>query len=257
MIGFMAKITWGVPALISIEFGLVIEFTNPVRIAILGVLKIALPTEEAAILQLQVNFVGIIDFEKGYLSFDASLYNSRILTFTLEGDMALRLNWGSSKGFLMSVGGFHPAFKPPQELNVPNLKRLTLTILSGNPNLVLTSYFAITSNTVQFGAKIDFRFKSGSLSVVGYLQFDVLFQFSPFRFVCNISAGLGVKAGSSTLFSIKLDFDYQDPHRGMPKAPLHSLYCSLHSKYVSTLPGVKYNKLFNRASLYCQGSWRQ
>ena len=211
MIGFMAKITWGVPALISIEFGLIIEFTNPVRIAILGVLKIALPTEEAAVLQLQVNFVGIIDFEKGYLSFDASLYNSRILTFTLEGDMALRLNWGSSKGFLMSVGGFHPAFKPPQELNVPSLKRLTLTILSGNPNLVLTSYFAITSNTVQFGAKIDFRFKAGSLSVVGYLQFDVLFQFSPFKFLCNISAGLEVKAGSSTLFSIKLDFELSGP----------------------------------------------
>ena len=211
MIGFMAKITWGVPALISIEFGLIIEFTNPVRIAILGVLKIALPTGEAAVLQLQVNFVGIIDFEKGYLSFDASLYNSRILTFTLEGDMALRLNWGSSKGFLMSVGGFHPAFKPPQELNVPKLKRLTLTILSGNPNLVLTSYFAITSNTVQFGAKIDFRFKKGSFSVVGYLQFDVLFQFSPFKFVCNISAGLEVKAGSSTLFSIKLDFELSGP----------------------------------------------
>jgi hypothetical protein len=190
MIGFMAKITWGVPPLISIEFGLAIEFINPVRIAILGVLKIALPTEDAAILQLQVNFVGIIDFEKGYLSFDASLYNSRILTFTLEGDMALRLNWGSSKGFLMSVGGFHPAFKPPQELNVPNMKRLTLTILSGNPNLVLTSYFAITSNTVQFGAKIDFRFELSEFSVIGYLQFDVLFQFSPFNFICNIAAGL-------------------------------------------------------------------
>jgi len=211
MIGFMAKITWGVPALITIEFGLVIEFTNPVRIAILGVLKIVLPTEEAAILQLQVNFVGIIDFDNGYLSFDASIYNSHILTFTLEGDMALRLNWGHSKGFLMSVGGFHPAFKPPQELNVPNLKRLTLTILSGNPNLVLTCYFAITSNTVQFGAKIDFRFEVSEFSVVGYLQFDVLFQFSPFKFICNISAGLEVKMGSSTLFSIHLDFQLSGP----------------------------------------------
>ncbi|HEY6977506.1 MAG TPA: DUF6603 domain-containing protein, partial [Chitinophagaceae bacterium] len=116
-----------------------------------------------------------------------------------------------SKGFLMSVGGFHPAFKAPQELNVPNLKRLTLTILSGNPNLVLTAYFAVTSNTVQFGAKIDFRFKAGSFSVVGYLQFDVLFQFSPFKFICNISAGLEVKMGSSTLFSIKLDFELSGP----------------------------------------------
>src|SRR4030095_8498538 len=177
----------------------------------LGVLKIVLPTEEAAILQLQVNFVGIIDFDNGYLSFDASIYNSHILAFTLEGDMALRLNWGHSKGFLMSVGGFHPAFKPPQELNVPSMKRLTLTILSGNPNLVLTSYFAITSNTVQFGAKIDFRFEVSEFSVVGYLAFDVLFQFSPFKFICNVSAGLEVKMGSSTLFSIHLDFELSGP----------------------------------------------
>jgi len=211
MIGLMAKITWGVPSLVTIEFGLCIEFTNPVRLAILGVLKIVLPTEDAAILQLQVNFVGIIDFDNGYLSFDASIYNSHILTFTLEGDMALRLNWGSDKAFLLSVGGFHPSFKPPAALNVPSLKRLTLTILSPNPNLVLTAYFAVTSNTVQFGARIDFKFEVAGFSVVGYLGFDVLFQFSPFKFIADITAGLEVKMGSSTLFSINLDFELSGP----------------------------------------------
>lgn len=211
IIGLMARITWGVPALITIDFGLMIEFASPVRLAILGVLKIALPTEEAAILQLQVNFVGIIDFEKGMLSFDASLYNSRILTFTLEGDMALRLGWGETKGFLMSVGGFHPSYKPPTELKVPSLKRLTLTILADNPRLILTCYFAVTSNTVQFGAKIDFRFEISEFRVLGYLYFDVLFQFSPFKFIAGIGAGLEVKIGSTTLFSITLDFELQGP----------------------------------------------
>jgi hypothetical protein len=211
MIGLMAKITWGVPSLVTIEFGLCIEFTNPVRLAILGVLKIVIPTEDAPILQMQVNFVGIIDFDNSYLSFDASIYNSHILTFTLDGDMALRLNWGDEKAFLMSVGGFHPSFKPPASLNVPNLKRLTLTILSPNPNLVLTAYFAVTSNTVQFGARIDFKFEVSDFSVVGYLGFDVLFQFSPFKFIADITAGLEVKMGSSTLFSINLDFELSGP----------------------------------------------
>ena len=211
MIGLMAKITWGVPSLVTIEFGIAIEFTNPVRLAILGVLKIVIPTEDAPILQLQVNFLGIIDFDNGYLSFDASIYNSHILTFTLEGDMALRLNWGSEKAFLMSVGGFHPSFKPPASLNVPSLKRLTLTILTPNPKLVLTAYFAVTSNTVQFGARIDFKFEVAGFSVVGYLGFDVLFQFSPFKFIADITAGLEVKMGSSTLFSINLDFELSGP----------------------------------------------
>jgi hypothetical protein len=229
IIGLMAKITWGVPSLVTIEFGICIEFTNPVRLAILGVLKIVLPTEDAAILQLQVNFVGIIDFDNGYLSFDASIYNSHILTFTLEGDMALRLNWGNEKAFLLSVGGFHPSFKPPASLNVPKLKRLTLTILSPNPHLALTAYFAVTSNTIQFGARIDFKFSLGPFSVVGYLGFDVLFQFSPFKFIAGITAGLEVKMGDSTLFSINLDFELSGPTPWNAKgtASFHLLFISV------------------------------
>jgi len=211
IIGLMARITWGIPALITVDFGLIVEFANPTRIAILGVVKIVLPTEEAAVLRLQVNFVGIIDFEKGMLSFDASLYNSRILTFTLEGDMALRLGWGQTKAFVLSIGGFHPAFKPPTDLHLPSLKRLTLTILADNPKLVLTCYFAVTSNTIQFGARLDLLFSMSEFKIVGYLYFDVLFQFSPFMFIAAIGAGLAVKMGSTTLFTITLDFQLSGP----------------------------------------------
>jgi len=211
MIGFMARITWGVPALITIDFGLIIEFASPTRIGILGVLKIVIPTEEAALIRIQVNFLGLIDFEKGELSFDASLYNSRILLFTLEGDMALRLSWGAEKAFLLSIGGFHPAFTPPARLKLSNLKRITLNILSPNPKLVLTTYFALTSNTVQFGANADLKYGVSGFGIEGYLGFDVLFQFSPFEFVANIRAGVAVKAGGSTLMSIHLELELRGP----------------------------------------------
>ena len=209
MLGFMLRITWGVPSLVIIDFGLIVEFANPVRIAILGVLKIVLPTEEAAILRIQVNFVGIIDFDKGELSFDASLFGSRILTFTLEGDMAVRLNWGAEKMFLLSVGGFHPAFKPPAGLT--NMRRLGLVILPDNPRLACTTYFAVTSNTVQFGAKVELRAEVAGFSVEGMLGFDVLFQFSPFKFIAHIYASVAIKAGGATLFSIRLDFQLEGP----------------------------------------------
>jgi hypothetical protein len=125
--------------------------------------------------------------------------------------MCLRLGWGETKGFLLSVGGFHPAFKPPAELHVPALKRLTLNIFSGNPRLILTCYFAVTSNTVQFGARLDLLFELSEFKVVGYLYFDVLFQFSPFKFIANIGAGLEVKMGDTTLFCITLDFELSGP----------------------------------------------
>lgn len=211
IIGLMAKITWGTPTLLSIEFGLAVEFPNPVRIAILGVLKAILPTEDEAILFLKVSFVGIIDFEEEYLSFDASLYGSKLLTFTLEGDMAIRLFWGGEKEFLLSLGGFHPTYTPPAYLKLSRMTRLTLNILNGNPRLILTTYFALTSNTVQFGASVDFYFKVSKFKVVGFLGFDVLFQFSPFRFVAGIEARLSVKCGNKTLMSIGLQFDLQGP----------------------------------------------
>ena len=210
-LGVMALVIWNVPPVISVELGLIIEFTNPVRIVILGVLKAVLPKQDSPIIQIEVNFLGVIDFEKGMLSFDASIVNSKILFITLEGDMALRLSWGEKKDFLLSVGGFHPAYNPPAHLYLPKMKRITISLLSGNPNLTLTSYFAITSNTVQFGAALDFSFRISKFGVYGHFSFDVLFQFSPFHFIANVSASVDVKLGSSTLFSIGLSFELQGP----------------------------------------------
>ena len=36
----------------------------------------------------------MIDLEQESFSFDASLYDSKLLAFTLSGDMAVRLYWG-------------------------------------------------------------------------------------------------------------------------------------------------------------------
>lgn len=211
VLGPMAAITWGVPTILRVDLGVVIEFANPVRFGILGVLRVILPDENAALIKIQVAFLGMIDFEKGMLSFDASLFDSKILTFGLEGDMVLRISWGSKPDFVLSVGGFHPRFKAPTHLQIPVMKRMTLKILSGNPRLTLTCYFAVTSNTVQFGAGIDFYFGVSGFKVVGEFGFDVLFQFSPFRFIADARARLAVKAGSTTILSLSLEFTLEGP----------------------------------------------
>ena len=72
--GPMAKITWGTPTLLTADIGLVLEVPEPVRLLILGVVRGILPDETAAILRLQVNFLGVIDFEQERFSFDASLF---------------------------------------------------------------------------------------------------------------------------------------------------------------------------------------
>jgi hypothetical protein len=112
LMGPMGKLGWGTPTLMSVEIGLLLEIPRP-AFAIVGVLRLQLPAEEFGTIYIQVNFSGSVNFEKGQLQFDASLYNSRILIDPITGDMALRIYWGGDPNFLLTVGGFHPAYTPP------------------------------------------------------------------------------------------------------------------------------------------------
>ena len=209
--GPMAKIAWGTPTLVTIDLGLVLEVPDPVRLVLLGVLRAVLPDESAAILRVQVNFLGEINFERRQLKFDASLFDSKLLGFTLTGDMALRLDWGADANFLLTVGGFHPAYQPPA-MDLPAIRRLTLALLAGdNPRLKLELYFAVTSNTAQFGAKLELYAAAWKFNVYGFLTFDVLFQFNPFYFIAEITAMLALRVGSSSFASIKLTLTLEGP----------------------------------------------
>ena len=178
LIGPMAKIGWGTPTLVSVSLGVIIEI--PGNIAILGVLKVALPTEDEAILVLQVNFAGAIEFDKKRLYFFASLYDSRILFITIDGEMGLLVAFGDQPNFVLSVGGFHPAFKPPP-LPFPSPQRISISLLDTSvARIGVQGYFAVTTNTAQFGAQAELFFGFSAISVEGHLGFDALFQFSPF-----------------------------------------------------------------------------
>jgi hypothetical protein len=209
LIGPMAKLGWGTPKLVSLELGLILEIPRP-AFAILGVLRVELPAENAPLLRLQVNFLGVVDFEKRQISFDASLFDSHLLTFTLTGDMAVRIAWGDDTNFLLTVGGFHPAYTPPP-LGLPDLRRLGIVIFQGNPNLRAEAYFAVTSNTVQFGAKVELYAGASVFNVYGFLALDVLIQLNPFKFIAQVNAMLAVRCGSSTLFSVSLELTLEGP----------------------------------------------
>jgi hypothetical protein len=204
--GLMAIIGWGTPTLIAVELGLIIQVPDPVQLAIIGVVRVQLPDKKAPIINLQANFIGGVDFEKGEMFFFAGLFESNLAQYRISGEMYFALNWGDSPNFLFTVGGFHPAFKPPPLRAISgNLKRLTINLLpTDNPRLTIQAYFAVTSNTVQFGASVDFYFKVSKFKVVGYLYLDALFRFSPFYFIVEIGAGLSVMLGSSELLGIHL-----------------------------------------------------
>ncbi|HMJ46130.1 MAG TPA: DUF6603 domain-containing protein [Ferruginibacter sp.] len=209
LVGPMGKLGWGTPTLISLSLGLIIEI--PGNIAILGVLKIALPEERIPLIQIQVLFVGTIDFDKKMLTFDASLYESFILTMTLEGDMAVRLKWGDDPDFILTAGGFHPSYTPPP-LALPTLRRMAINILNTDiARIRIECYQAVTSNTVQFGSKAELYFGFSAISIKGHIQFDALFQFSPFYFIIEISGSVSLDIFGMGVYSIRLRFTLEGP----------------------------------------------
>jgi hypothetical protein len=215
LIGPIALITWSNPPLISVKVAIIIEIPKPIRVVIVGILQLALPDPDDAVLKLKVAFMGAIDVEASLLSFDASIYDSYIGTegykLTIEGDIALRLCWGPQPEFLTSVGGFHPQYHPPAYLQLPPMRRISVSLAKDNPRLSLGAYFALTSNTLQFGARLDLLFNVSSFSVVGQFSLDVLLQFSPFSLQADVSARLSVRSGSDELMSISLDFTLTGP----------------------------------------------
>lgn len=201
LIGPMAKIGYGTPTLASLTLGLIVEFPE-VTITILGVLKVVLPDEKADVLRLQVNFVGRIEPANKLLWFYAELYDSRVLFITLEGGMGLLVNWGSNSNFVFSVGGFHPRYNPPP-LPFPSPPRLAVNILNESYARVrIEGYFAVTSNSVQFGARVEVFFGVSAFNIDGHFGFDALFQFDPFYFSFSLSVSLSVKLFGMGLFSV-------------------------------------------------------
>ena len=209
LIGPMAKLGWGTPTLVSLSLGVIIEI--PGNIAILGVLRVALPDENLAVINIQVNFVGTIDFTKRLFSFDAALFDSRLLTMTLEGDMAVRFSWGDQPDFLATAGGFHPAFTPPP-LPLPTLRRLAISILdTPKARIRVEAYFAVTTNTVQFGANAELFFGFSSLSIQGSVGFDALLRFSPFYFIVEVRARVALRVAGMDTLSLRLKLSLEGP----------------------------------------------
>lgn len=216
LIGPMIKLGWGNPPLITISLGIIIEIKenaggNLERIAILGVLKCILPEEKSSILVLQVNFIGEVDFTKKTGFFFASIFESRIMTTTIEGQMGVLVAWGDDSNFVVSVGGLHPRFNPPP-LPFPMPNRISLNILNESWGKIRAEgYFAVTTNTAQFGAKIEVKFGFSKFKIDGHLAFDALFQFNPFYFIVEISGKVSLKVFGAGVFSVSLKLSLEGP----------------------------------------------
>lgn len=209
LIGPMAKLGWGTPTLVSLTIGIIIEI--PGNIALIGVLRVALPTDDAAVVVLQVSFIGAIEFDKSRGWFFATLFDSRVLFITIQGEMGLLIAFGDDANFVVSVGGFHPRYSPPA-LPFPTPRRIALDILNTSvARIRAEGYFAVTSNSVQFGCMAEAFFGFSALNVSGHFQLDALIRFSPFFFIISFSSEFEVKVFGIGVWGLRIRLEVQGP----------------------------------------------
>lgn len=190
--GPAAEVTWlqvGGFSLLRLSLVALLEIPRG-RVVVLGRGAFSTPP----MLAFRVDLLGEIDPRHGVVALDMALVEGRVLgLLRAAGTMALRVRTSEPTHALLTIGGFFPGFR----VNVPGLPPQQRISMGPDLPLPLTfrfeGYLAVTDGTFQVGARIEIAFDLG-LSVHGYLQFDAMAQFDPFRFHARLAGGVDVGA---------------------------------------------------------------
>lgn len=203
-VGPIGELGWGGEAgFVVAKVGIVLSLPDPLLI-ILGSVRVGVPSTKVKprIVDLQAEVYGELTPE--HLLVIVGLVNSKIAQISISGDIGVYIQWAGGGDFGLSVGGFFPGYEPPKALAGLRIIRIDLSPASFI-SLRAEGYFAITANSLQFGAGVHLDAKLGPVRGKAWLTLDALFQWSPrFYFEVRISAGISLSVAGADVF--KVDF---------------------------------------------------
>lgn len=209
-LGLMALITWGM-SIIEGKLGILIELGGSGKVVLIGQLQALLPNRENPLVAFHLDVMGIIDFGQELVSIDARLYDSRVLVFSVSGEMALRLNYSHSHpDFALAIGGFFPSYRPT--IDFPELRRALVHMDNDFADIQLSCYFAITANSVQTGSQLTVHAEWGGIEITGKTGFDALIRFNPFYFEVRFYFYLKVRFEGASLGGLDLRATLSGPN---------------------------------------------
>jgi len=206
--------------LVSVSWGAEIE------IGLLGLSRMSAPTRvtpDKTIACAELALRGVIRIAEGLIQFEARLTaNSFIFSkdCRLTGGFAFCL-WfkGPHAGdFVISLGGYHPAFlRPGHYPLVPRVGMQLQIAPSPGSELSITgeAYFALTPSCIMVGGKLCAVFKSGGIEAWFIAYADFLMNWQPFYYqaVMSISLGIALRLGA---IAIRLDVGVELRLQGPP-----------------------------------------
>jgi hypothetical protein len=179
-------------AIVNVTGVLYIALDRGVDIGLIGVARMALPADDSALVSVELALKVRFSSTEEVFSIQAQLTdNSYLLSrdCQLTGGFAYFV-WFSQSQFLLTLGGYHPAFhKRPEFPDVPRLgyhwSFLGVVAIKGE------SYFALTNTCVMAGTRLDATYGPGWLFVWFSADCDFLISWDPFYYDIAIGVSVG------------------------------------------------------------------
>ncbi|MEZ4444534.1 MAG: DUF6603 domain-containing protein [Polyangiaceae bacterium] len=162
------------------------------EIGLLGVGRLAQP-KGSPIVSIELAVKVRYSSAEGLLSIQAQLTDNSWLLMRdcqLTGGFALFV-WFTTGKFVLTIGGYHPAFEPEPEF--PVVPRLGFRCdVFGAIVIKGESYFALTNSCVMAGVRLEAAYDIGWLKAWFRAWADFLLSWDPFHYDISIGVELGV-----------------------------------------------------------------
>ncbi|HEU4694465.1 MAG TPA: DUF6603 domain-containing protein [Vicinamibacterales bacterium] len=217
VVGLLAEIEWRAET--GTKFGsfrlALLGELEKLQFGLYGTAQLGFPTiDEAHILRVRAAAEALYDHRAGF--FRASFTLIEALLFDrvhLTGGAAMLIRWGGRNEFAVTLGGFHPSFRPfiPEGLREPPRlgaywKPHSLVELS------IKAYFALTSTSLQFGFAAHVEAGASWGGFRADAEFNFLVMTDPVtRFELDLSFRVTVSLFGADLISASLSGSLTGP----------------------------------------------
>ena len=237
LLGILAKIGWLTPSLILMDLALILEFGSRTRLLALGRISAS---------SRRPTTISSASTSRPWASSTSTTARRRSMPcWWTRGSPTSSRSPDPRHCAPASAAGRASSCRSADSTRAsrrrPTARRSsasTIALSSGNnPRLICEAYFAITSNTVQFGARAALYASAAGFSVEGEVGFDVLVQLIPLHFIADFQARLQLKRGSHNLFMVGLKGSLEGPRplRVRGKATFEILWCDFSVSFDTTL----------------------
>ncbi|HEX5087846.1 MAG TPA: DUF6603 domain-containing protein, partial [Nocardioides sp.] len=180
--------------LVNITAVVYVALNNGAEVGLLGVARMALPADDAAIVSVELALKARFSTAEGLFSVQAQLTDNSWLISRdcrLTGGFAF-FTWFRESQFLLTLGGYHPAFVPRPEYPVVPRIGFQWTFL-GVVHIKGESYFALTNTAIMTGTRVEATYGPGWLQLWFTAYADILVTRDPFHYLAEIGISVGAK----------------------------------------------------------------